>query len=274
MNVALLISVMWCSIGITEEVILTTPCELMADPAAYDKKLVTVRSGVRIGFEESTFDVNCENDDYLSVWVTFAEDVEMPVIFCCGDHARKPGSSLTIEGIKLRLNKDNQFNKYFQLLTSVREKSPSGVPCFYDCYQYQVTATLTGHFFQARKPDGSEDGIQLMTGYGHFGCCSLFVIEKVEEVESHPTNIPIGSDFDCDHEEWQLPTDRSAILAQQVAVEKGILPRPDVESLGEKLIKEKMISFGDDFQDGDETSEYEGKFEQEKEATYIWLSKG
>lgn len=65
-------SVLSCLFANADVPIQTTPCELQANPLTFDEKLVTVRSAVTIGFEESTFDETCPGEDLESVWVTFA----------------------------------------------------------------------------------------------------------------------------------------------------------------------------------------------------------
>jgi hypothetical protein len=119
-----------CFIADAEVPVQTTPCELQANPLMYDERVITLRSAVTIGFEDSSFDVTCPDSDLESVWVTFAGDVEMPVIYCCGDHSRKPGESLSINGINLKLKKDAEFKRYINLLFAVRKKAPTGVECF------------------------------------------------------------------------------------------------------------------------------------------------
>jgi hypothetical protein len=255
-----------------EKAIDTTPCELEANPSLFDKRLVTVRSTVRIGFEDSSFDVKCNPENSPGVWVTFADDVEMPIVFCCGDHSRDPGTTLTLDGIQLTLKKDSEFKKFYRLLTATRELVPSGVPCFWDCYQYRVAATLTGHFF-ATKTEINEDGLKYITGYGHFGFNSLFVIEKVENVESRPTGIPIGEDFKCEKETWDLPAEKSAVLAEQIAVKSEQTAARYPDEMGDELVKEKMKNVGDDFELGDSRWDAEGDLDKEKKASYFWLSK-
>jgi hypothetical protein len=268
-----LLCVLACLIANAEVPIQTTPCELKANPLTYDERVITLRSAVTIGFENSSFDVTCPDSDLESVWVTFAGDVEMPVIYCCGDHNRKPGESLSINGINLKLTKDAQFKKYTNLLFAVRKQAPTGVECFWDCFQYRVTATLTGHFFAKKDEKNSEDGLTYTTGYGHFGFSNLFVIERVTDVVAQPTGIPIGDDFNCDYKNWNLPIEQSAIMAQQSAVKSKFSPEPDITKIGDQLIREKMLDFGDNFDLGDTQDNYQGKFEREKIATFVWLSK-
>lgn len=266
-------SVLSCLIANADVPIQTTPCELKSNPLTFDEKLVTVRSAVTIGFENSTFDETCPGDDLESVWVTFAGDVEMPIVYCCGDHSRKPGETLSINGMNLKLNKDAEFKKYMDLLFAVRKKTPTGVECFWDCYQYRVTATLTGHFFAKKNEKNPEGGLTYIDGYGHFGLSNLFVIESVRDVTAQPTNIPIGNDYDCSHKTWNLPVDQSSIMAQQSAVKSKLSPEPDISTIGNQLIKEKMLDFGDKFDLGDTRDDYQGEFEKEKIGSYVWLSK-
>src|SRR5262249_12662089 len=249
-----------------------TPCELIRNPGAYDRAVVTVRAAVKIGFEDSLLIANCGKSDRTSVWVTFGGDVEAPIVFCCGDHSRKPGSVVTVDDQEVGLQKDAEFEKYFRLLTSVLKETPSGIPCFYDCYQYRVTATLTGRFFAGEKTK-TDDGNDLYYGYGHIGCCSLFVIQKVEDVKAEPTGIPIGDHFECSHQSSSLPMIRSNIISQQKAIQSHVLQDPEVNVIGERLVRERIKDAGQNFDDGEAGWDYEGKDQQETKAWYTWLSK-
>ncbi len=216
--------------------------------------------------------MNCKNGDSNHIWITFGGDVDMPIIYCCGDHTPKDGT-LSVEGIKVPLKKDDEFKKFFRLLTAQRKTAPTGVPCFYDCYQYHVTATLTGQFFAGKEWHRPRDGKVFYTGYGHLGCYSLFVIQKVKDVDSEPTGIPIGDNFDCSSQIWQLPIDRSAVIVQQKAVLNHHVKQPVIEEVGEQLIRDKMRYKRDQFDSGDNSTDYDGKFEHEKKSTYFWLAK-
>lgn len=269
------------AIAYAEDPIQVTPCDLMSDPPQYDKRLVTLRAPIKIEFEGSAFDVKCNNTDLQPIWVTFAGDVEVPVVYCCGNHDRKKGTTVEVEGLKLSLQKDVEFEKYWNLLTAERETAPSGVPCIWECYQYHVTATLTGHFFSGEEWK-RDDGKIFYMGYGHLGCCSLFVIEKVAEVQTEPTGIPTGDNWDCSHQIQKLPFDRQGILALQKAVESHALQEPDLKTLGEKIVEERMKESGEDFESGDASDTYEGEFgaptnqdefEAATKAIYFWLSK-
>jgi hypothetical protein len=66
-----------------------------------------------------------------------------------------------------------------------------------------VTATLTGLFVAG---DTSLDA--LSPGYGHFGCCRLFVIQKVTDVAAVRTASPAGGRFRCATEAWTVQADR------------------------------------------------------------------
>src|SRR6185437_5665928 len=86
--------------------------------------------------------------------------------------------------------------QFYKLLRASRNRMPDGEPCASDCRFYKVSATLTG-LFLAEKTTGKEH-----VGYGHLGCCSLLVIERVEEVAAERTTVPVGA-FDCEKSEWK-----------------------------------------------------------------------
>ena len=244
-----------------------TPCQLQSFAQELDGKEVTVRAGLRVGFEDSSFVSDC-GAEWLNIWVTFGGDVDTPTVYCCGDHDRPTGSTPTVENVRLPLRKDDSFKEFMRLLDAQLPLAPTGVPCFYDCYLYRVTATFKGHFFRGSRtvlPDGR---VHYM-GYGHLGCCSLFVIQEVSDIESTPTDIPRDKTYDCDSKKTDLPVDKEAVIAWQKAGDPGENP----DGTFRRLIAPSMLANHEDFEQGDTTTDYKGELQQEKHATVIWLAK-
>lgn len=78
--------------------------------------------------------------------------------------------------MSLPLLNDAQFKKLDGILQSMQHTQDVVV----------VAATVEGHFFSG-KPH-TEHGTVTLGGFGHFGCCSLFVVEKVVVVAEHVLN--------------------------------------------------------------------------------------
>ena len=86
----------------------------------------------------------------------------------------------------------------------------------YNCYLYNVTATLTGMFF-AVVNDGKSQA-----GYGHAGCCHLLAIERVEDVAAVRTAVRAGASFKCTHESKDLTQEDAERLRSISTSCKGI----------------------------------------------------
>ena len=85
-------------------------------------------------------------------------------------------NDLVVEGMSLPLLDDARFKKLDGILQS--KLHSRGVVV--------VAASVEGHFFTG-KPH-REGKIATFEGFGHFGCCSLFVMEKVDHVAARPLN--------------------------------------------------------------------------------------
>src|SRR4029077_12410101 len=91
------------------------------------------------------------------------------------DNFRRRGANLKIKGVSYGIQKDEPFKRLYALIAAREADRPA----------YSVTATLSGVFFAGYKfrlPNGQVQ----YRGYGHLGCCSLFVITRVVSVDSVP----------------------------------------------------------------------------------------
>ncbi|MBZ5528098.1 MAG: hypothetical protein LAN71_09390 [Acidobacteriia bacterium] len=153
-----------------EEPIRVTACELKRTPAAFNHKLIEVTGFVSHGFEDfGLFDPSCPSWPY--VWVEYGGIHKSGTMYCCGVSAeRTRPEELVVEGIEVPLTTDEIFDAFDKLI----QTNPDTL----------VRATFVGRFFagkEIRHPKG-EMG---WGGYGHMGCCSLFVIQKVLSVAPH-----------------------------------------------------------------------------------------
>ncbi len=148
-------------------------CGILANPMAYDGRLVRARARVWIGFED--FTLRCEGSaagqDYL--WLEYGSGVKyQPTVWCCGDLTpRDP----------LKLVQDADFKRFHQLLTAQVKRRGC-----YDCYLYEITATLTGRVDVApQQRDANGRSHCVGGGFGHFGfVCVRMVIASVRDVEA------------------------------------------------------------------------------------------
>jgi hypothetical protein len=138
-----------------EEAVQATTCDLVQNPKLYHHKLVEVTSAVSRGFEDFTLS---EPSCMYSVWIEYGGKKGARTVYCCpGRTSRTRFTALTVDGIKTTLVDDKMFRRF-------DDESKKG-----------VQARLVGRFFA--KPVGTR------TGYGHLGCCSLFVIQQVLDVQ-------------------------------------------------------------------------------------------
>jgi hypothetical protein len=168
-------------------------CDVQAHPEKYDRQLVKIKGTTVATFESFVlFDPSCPSSSN-SVWLTFGGDVSDPVVYCCGDHSRRPGSTLKVQGLRIPLLRNDNFRRFMSLIRTYggptlgsrdKEERP----------YFEVTATLTGRFFR-----GAQTGIP---GYGHLGCCSLLAIEEVNNINS-VIKIAHDGDQKCVSDSWQ-----------------------------------------------------------------------
>ncbi|MCX6617842.1 MAG: hypothetical protein NTZ98_17315 [Acidobacteria bacterium] len=149
-------------------------CQLQENPVAFDKTLVRVRGQISIAFEDFSLTAGTCKSSGAGIWLEFGGDVEAPTIYCCGDHSRKKGTVLKVEGFSLPLKRDRSLRDFLRLVDTQRKPQPGST-------QPGIAATITGRFF-AGKPWTRSDGKVLYMGYGHLGCCSLLVIQQVSDV--------------------------------------------------------------------------------------------
>jgi hypothetical protein len=148
-----------------------TYCELSRDPAAYNHELVRLTAFVTHGFEDFHLaDPTCHTQGF-SLWVMYGGKTQSDTTYCCpGESAAKTRPEpLTLEGIQIPLVDDVIFKGFTSLLTKEED----------------TTARLTavGRFFSGEKQ--TLNGKTSWGGAGHLGCCSLFVIQRVESFEPH-----------------------------------------------------------------------------------------
>jgi hypothetical protein len=150
-----------------------SPCELAKDPAAHDHELVRLTAFVTHGFEDFILtDPNCLGlSEHFSVWVTYGGKTQSNTVYCCpgegGQEMRSEG--LSVEGIQIPLLTDTTFQGFTKLLSKEHDST--------------VRVTLAGRFFSGEEQ--TFNGSTSWRGFGHLGCCSLFVIQRVEAFEAH-----------------------------------------------------------------------------------------
>jgi hypothetical protein len=147
-----------------------TYCELSKDPATYNHELVRLTAFVTHGFEDFHLaDPTCPTQGF-SVWVMYGGKNQSDTAYCCpGESAEARPDSLAVEGVQIPLIDDLAFHNFTDLLKKEMDTA--------------VRVTALGRFFFGEKR--TINGATSWGGAGHLGCCSLFVIERVESFEAH-----------------------------------------------------------------------------------------
>jgi hypothetical protein len=159
----------------SNEPIKTTLRDLVTSPETFNGKIVAVRGPIQIAFEHFAFSVSeCAARKVDDVWLEYGKGPKrQPTIWCCGDMVpRDP----------LVLLQNREFRRFHRYLTT--EKREKGC---YNCYLYDVNATLTGRFeavdTQPCPGDVKSHCCGLGSGFGHFGAyCARLVIHTVTGV--------------------------------------------------------------------------------------------
>jgi hypothetical protein len=146
-------------------------CELAAHRKDFDQKEVLVEGFIFHGFEE----FNLSDFECLGfgprIWLEYGGRERSPTMYCCGNSPNgKSAVDLNVEGIAVPLKDDEKFRQLNALMQLQTRSAMARV-------------TLRGRFFAGHNrlllmKDGEKYGM----GYGHMGCCSLFVIEQVVDV--------------------------------------------------------------------------------------------
>jgi len=153
-----------------------TLCELSTDPGKYNQKLVEVVGFVSRAFEDSTiFDPSCTSR--YGIWLEVGGKGGTGTMYCCGTAPQTTREKdVVVEGMSIQLMDDDNYRQFSKILTRRSEEEDNG-------NGRVVYATLVGRFFSGREnhyPGGTSWG-----GYGHMGCCSLFVVQQVVSVKKN-----------------------------------------------------------------------------------------
>jgi len=146
-------------------------CEVLKSPKLWDGKQLTLNGSVTLEFENFTiYDSKCHT--WPGIWLMFGGDVPTPTKSTWNDTERPEGKDIKVNGIAYTIVKDAQLAEFRSAITARSGRKPL----------YRVTATLSGTFLAERA---SRD-LPNFPGYGHMGCCYLFVIRQVLSVEKKP----------------------------------------------------------------------------------------
>ena len=155
---------------VQRDIIKTDVCELAASPDKYDGKIVRVEAYISQEFEDSTLhDPQCPEEALINSHHTNATEPHIWAEFA--GHV----GYWHVTGFAPLVG-DEQLEK---LHGALEERA----------HKHQMTsADMIGTFY-AGKPVKINGHVTSMRGFGHMGCCSLFVISQVESVHANDENL-------------------------------------------------------------------------------------
>jgi hypothetical protein len=152
-------------------------CDIKAHPENFLHKLVEFTAIASHGFEDSMVeDSHCSwPGGGPGVWMEYGGKRSTATMYCCGVSAKPDrNDTLIIDRILLDLVDNDTFREFDKRLHPKRSKKrPSDT----------VRATLRGRIFARYEGIGGTKQNPGWRGYGHMGCCMLFVVTQVVSVE-------------------------------------------------------------------------------------------
>jgi len=159
----------------------TVLCEVARSPQAFDRKLVRLHAYLSRGFEDSTLhDASCPEEALTNMGNPSGWPTEIWADFA--DHT----DYWKVKGFAPLAN-DERLQQFRTLLLS-RSRV------------HQMTAaTMVGTFYAGTAIDIKGRPATRFRGYGHMGCCSLFVISRIEAVDTI-----YSDDLNYSSENWSI----------------------------------------------------------------------
>jgi hypothetical protein len=152
-------------------------CDVKAHPENFLHKLVEFTAIASHGFEDSMVeDSRCSwPDGGPGVWMEYGGKRSTATMYCCGISPKPDRSdTLIVDGIPLDLVDDETFREFDKRLHPNHSKQRSSET---------VRATLRGRIFARYEGIGGTKQNPGWRGYGHMGCCMLFVVTQVVSVD-------------------------------------------------------------------------------------------
>lgn len=154
-------------------------CEIKAHPESFLHKLVEFSAVASHGFEDSMVeDSHCAwPNGGPGVWMEYGGSRSTDTMYCCG-FSPKPtrDKPLIVDGIPLSLVEDEKFQKFDALLHPKHSKPQRASDT--------VSATFRGRVFGRYEGIAGTQQNLAWRGYGHMGCCMLFVVTQVVSVDT------------------------------------------------------------------------------------------
>lgn len=186
-GLAFLLCVVTCAAS--AQVVDTTVCAVLANPAGFNGKTVRIKGTVESNFDQFVVsDGSCGNN-VNGIWLAYPQGTKVksgPVAMLELQPAHNfAGKAAAVTRPAVTLTRDKAF-KQFDSLLSQKHDQESGL-CI-GCMRYQVQATLVGRLDGVSDASVERDGQGKIVGLGGFGNLNAYparlVLESVTDVTS------------------------------------------------------------------------------------------
>jgi hypothetical protein len=159
----------------SEEALSATACEIIANPLAFNHRLVKLTGTIYQAMEKFSLSVeSCGAEkvgNWTGIWVEYGGRVRTGAKYCCGaPRDRDRSTDLEIEGVQTSLVENARFRAF-----DVRVQKKG-----------HAKATFIGRYFSGEKQWSHRGSEYLWGGFGHMGMYSLLVIQEVTCVRFGP----------------------------------------------------------------------------------------
>lgn len=202
-------------LGLHAQVVDTTVCDVVKNPASFDGKMVRIKGTVVAGFDQfmlqDSTDPNC-GYQVDGIWISYP----------AGTKAKSgPAAMLVIQPAKnfsgkytpptrtpVTLQKDKEFKQFDSLLSQAHQKNSMCLGCM----RYEVAATLVGRLDAVADATLKRDASGKIIGFGGFGNMNAYpaqlVLQSVSDVT--PKEIDYSkSDAETKNDNLQAPGSQS-----------------------------------------------------------------
>ena len=159
---------------VPEKPLAVSLCKVKAHPERFLHKLIEVTVTASHGFEDSMIDDGgCPwPNGGPGIWMEYGGTRSTDTMYCCGSSPKPDrAKTLVVDGVPLDLVDDETFRAFDKQLHPKHSKPQRGSDL--------VRATLRGRVFARYEGIGGTQQNPAWRGYGHMGCCMLFVVTQV-----------------------------------------------------------------------------------------------
>jgi hypothetical protein len=176
------------SLGVHAQVVDTTVCDVLKDPASFNGKIVRIKSTVVAGFDQFAIQDETCHHAVNSIWLAYPEGTKAksgPLALLQLQPAKNFAGAYTAPArTPVTLDKSKDFKQFDSLLSTPHK---SAGMCL-GCARYLVSATLVGRIDGVASAELKKDAAGKLVGLGGFGNLNAYparlVLQSVADVTS------------------------------------------------------------------------------------------